>query len=193
VKTKGASAIMYKKILVAVDDTELGKTAFQTALDLASRYQAQMMLIHVLSPISDAYPDSIFITPLASGAYIGLHEELMRVYAEQWKTFEQKGIEMLQRLTQIATDQGVPTEFTQALGDTGRAICDLAQNWQSDLIVMGRRGLKGLSELFLGSVSNYVLHNAHCSLLIVQGQTAPEDQQTEDKAGEKSAEIPTAS
>ncbi len=184
---------MYKKILVAVDDTELGKTAFQTALDLASRYQAQMMLIHVLSPISDAYPDSIFITPLASGAYIGLHEELMRVYAEQWKTFEQKGIEMLQRLTQIATDQGVPTEFTQALGDTGRAICDLAQNWQSDLIVMGRRGLKGLSELFLGSVSNYVLHNAHCSLLIVQGQTAQEDQQVEDKAGEKSAEIPTAS
>ncbi|WP_448381277.1 universal stress protein [Gloeomargarita sp.] len=179
---------MYKKILVAVDDTELGKSAFQTALDLASRYQAQMMLIHVLSPISEAYPDSIFITPLASGAYVGLHEEVMRAYAEQWKNFEQKGLEMLQRLTQTATAQGIPTEFTQALGDTGRAICDLAKNWQSDLIVMGRRGLKGLSELFLGSVSNYVLHHAPCSVLVVQREHQPGD-----KAGKKSEETAATS
>jgi len=179
---------MYKKILVAVDDTELGKSAFQTALDLASRYQAQMMLIHILSPISEAYPDSIFITPLASGAYVGLHEEVMRAYAEQWKNFEQKSLEMLQRLTQTATTQGIPTEFTQALGDTGRAICDLAKSWQSDLIVMGRRGLKGLSELFLGSVSNYVLHHAPCSVLVVQ-----REHQAGDKAGKKSEETATTS
>ncbi|WP_250644953.1 universal stress protein [Parathermosynechococcus lividus] len=58
---------MYKKILVAVDDTELGESVFQTALDLALHYQAQMMLIHVLSPTSESYPDPIFTTPLASG------------------------------------------------------------------------------------------------------------------------------
>jgi len=159
---------MYKKILVAVDDTELGESVFQTALDLALHYQAQMMLIHVLSPTSESYPDPIFTTPLASGVYVGLHEEVMRAYAEQWESFEQKGLDMLRHLTQVATDKGVATEFTQALGDAGRAICDLAKDWQSDLIVVGRRGLKGLSEFFLGSVSNYVLHNAHCSVLAIQ-------------------------
>ncbi|XFA72566.1 universal stress protein [Thermosynechococcaceae cyanobacterium Okahandja] len=159
---------MYKKILVAVDDTELGELAFQTALDLALHYQAQMMLIHVLSPTNESYPDPIFTTPLASGVYVGLHEEVMRAYAEQWESFEQKGLEMLRHLTQVATDKGVATEFTQALGDAGRAICDLAKDWESDLIVMGRRGLKGLSEFFLGSVSNYVLHNAQCSVLAIQ-------------------------
>lgn len=159
---------MYKKILVAVDDSELGEQVFQAALDLAQHYQARMMLIHVLSPTNESYPDPIFTTPLASGVYVGLHEEVMRAYAEQWENFEQKGLDMLRNLTQIATEKGVPTEFTQALGDAGRAICDLAKDWESDLIVLGRRGLKGLSEFFLGSVSNYVLHNAPCSVLTVQ-------------------------
>ncbi len=33
---------------------------------------------------------------------------------------------------------------------------------------MGSRGLKGLKEMFLGSVSNYVTHHAPCSVLIVR-------------------------
>ncbi|CCQ49032.1 hypothetical protein CWATWH8502_2292 [Crocosphaera watsonii WH 8502] len=37
-----------------------------------------------------------------------------------------------------------------------------------DVIVMGHRGISGLQEFFLGSVSNYVLHHAPCSVLIVQ-------------------------
>lgn len=38
---------------------------------------------------------------------------------------------------------------------------------------MGRRGHKGLSEILLGSVSNYVVHHAPCSVLVLQGLTAP--------------------
>ena len=47
-------------------------------------------------------------------------------------------------------------------------ICKLAQEWNADLIVMGRRGHSILSELVLGSVSSYVIHRAHCSVHIVQ-------------------------
>ena len=47
-------------------------------------------------------------------------------------------------------------------------ICNAAISWQADLIIMGRRGRTGLSELFLGSVSNYVLHHAPCAVLVVQ-------------------------
>jgi nucleotide-binding universal stress UspA family protein len=46
----------------------------------------------------------------------------------------------------------------------------MAKSWQADLIVLGRRGLKGISEIFLGSVSNYIVHQALCSVLIVQHQ-----------------------
>ncbi len=40
----------------------------------------------------------------------------------------------------------------------------------ADLIVVGRRGRSGLSELILGSASNYVLHHAPCSVLTLQGK-----------------------
>lgn len=160
---------MFQRILAAVDGTDLGEQVFKEALSLAKANQSTLMLIHVLSPMNESYPDPIFTSPVATGVYMGLHEEVMKVYTEQWESFEQRGLDMLRNLTQLSMDQGVATEFTQALGDPGRAICNLAKDWPSDLIVIGRRGLKGLSELFLGSVSNYVLHHAHCSVLTIQG------------------------
>ncbi len=58
----------------------------------------------------------------------------------------------------------------QNLGDPGRIICEIARDCDADLIVMGRGNHSGLNEFFLGSVSNYVLHHAPCSVLAVQGQ-----------------------
>jgi nucleotide-binding universal stress UspA family protein len=54
------------------------------------------------------------------------------------------------------------------VGEPGRWIRDMANNWGADLVVLGRRGLKGLAEVFLGSVSSYVIHRVNCSVLIVQ-------------------------
>ena len=60
-------------------------------------------------------------------------------------------------------------EFDCRLGNPGSVICDAAREWGADLIVVGRRGYKGLTEVLLGSVSSHVVRNAHCSVLIVQG------------------------
>ncbi|NEO28803.1 MAG: universal stress protein, partial [Kamptonema sp. SIO4C4] len=35
-------------------------------------------------------------------------------------------------------------------------------------VIIGRRGRVGLSEILLGSVSNYVLHHAPCAVMVVQ-------------------------
>ncbi len=58
----------------------------------------------------------------------------------------------------------------------------MARNCGADVIVMGRRGHSGLSELILGSVSNYVLHHAPCSVLIVQYPVKPNTQSTTDQS-----------
>ncbi len=47
----------------------------------------------------------------------------------------------------------------------------MARAWSADLILVGSRGLKGLKEMFLGSVGNYVTHHAPCSALIVRTDT----------------------
>ena len=60
------------------------------------------------------------------------------------------------------------TEFRQLPGSPGRTICHLAWSWQADLIIVGNQGRSRIGELLLGSVSNYVLHHAPCSVLTVK-------------------------
>ncbi|WP_193197435.1 universal stress protein [Nostoc sp. MG11] len=156
---------MIKKILVALDRSEIGQQVFEQALALAKLTQANLMLLHVLSPEAEGSP----YVPMFSNFdyYPGLNSQSFELYQKQWDTFKNEGIQMLQFFCAQANTAGITTEFTQNLGHPGRIICNLARSWGADLIVMGRRGRSGLTELFLGSVSNYVLHHASCSVHIV--------------------------
>jgi nucleotide-binding universal stress UspA family protein len=156
---------MFKKILVALDRSEVGQKVFDQALSLAKLTQASLMLLHVLSPEEEGSP----YVPMVSNFdyYPGLSNQSFEFYQKQWETFKDKGLQMLQSYCAAANTANITTEFTQNLGNPGRIICDLARSYDADLIVMGRRGRSGLTELFLGSVSNYVLHHAHCSVHIV--------------------------
>jgi nucleotide-binding universal stress UspA family protein len=66
---------------------------------------------------------------------------------------------------------GIPTKSKCQIGHPEPLIRDLAKDWNADLIVMGRRGLSSLTEVFLSSVSNYILHHASCSILIVHEES----------------------
>ncbi|MEH2323946.1 MAG: universal stress protein [Nostoc sp.] len=156
---------MFKKILVGLDRSEIGQQVFQEALDLAKLTQASLMLLHVLSPEEEGSP----YLPMLSNLdyYPGLSSQNFELYEKQWDTFKNQGIQMLQSFCAQANTADVTTEFTQNIGNPGRIICDLASSYGADLIVIGRRGHFGLMELFLGSVSNYVLHHAPCSVHVV--------------------------
>jgi nucleotide-binding universal stress UspA family protein len=53
-------------------------------------------------------------------------------------------------------------------GDAGPALCDLARERDSSAIVMGSRGRGGIKRALLGSVSDYVVRNAHCPVVITR-------------------------
>lgn len=163
--------MMFKKILVALDRSEIGQQVFEEALGLAKLTQASLMLLHVLSPEEEGSP----YVPMLSNLdyYPGLTSQSFELYQNQWDTFKNQGIQMLQSFYAQANTAGVTTEFTQNIGNPGRIVCDLARNYDADLIVMGRRGRSGVMELFLGSVSNYVLHHAPCSVHIVHLSLTP--------------------
>ena len=57
------------------------------------------------------------------------------------------------------------------MGQAAQKICEFAQTVNADLIVIGSHGRSGLSELFLGSVSNYVSHHVSSAVLIVHHQS----------------------
>ncbi|HIK04413.1 MAG TPA: universal stress protein [Trichormus sp. M33_DOE_039] len=160
---------MYDKILVAIDQSEISQHIFDEAVFLAKATNAEMMLLHILSPLEDPYISPIFMQPDA--IYPTVPPAPTDTYIRQWEQIKQERLEWLRSLTNTATDTGVKTGFTQNMGDAGRIICEVARSWPADLIMLGRRGRAGLSEFFLGSVSNYVLHHAPCSVMVIQGKT----------------------
>ena len=162
---------MINKILIAVDRSQNNKLVFDTAVSLAKTTGADLMLLHILSRKESEHP----IAPTYT--YYPIIEEVnYETYQKEYAKYQQHGLEFLKNLTEEATAAGVSTEYTQLAGNPGRMICELANNWSADLIIVGSRGLKGLKEMFLGSVSNYVTHHAPCSVLIVRNSvdTKPE-------------------
>jgi nucleotide-binding universal stress UspA family protein len=169
---------MFHKILVALDNSQISQDIFEQALFLAKASKAEMMLLHVLSPLEDPFINPIFLQP--ETIYPTLHTETINQYIQAWDQLKENRLNWMRSLTQTATDAGVKTEFTQNVGDPGRLICELALSWNADLIIVGRRGRTGISEIFLGSVSNYVLHHAYCSVLTIQGLTSSTIPNTEN-------------
>ncbi|OKH50321.1 universal stress protein UspA [Calothrix sp. HK-06] len=157
---------MFKKILVAIDCSKFSKRVFEEALLQAKSNAASLMILHVLSPDESGCPDT---SGLLNTYYYSETDTTATEHCQQmWDRFSKKALEMLKAKAAEATVAGINVEFTQKLGSPGQTICEVALDWEADLIVIGRRGHSSLDELFLGSVSNYVLHNAPCSVLTVQ-------------------------
>ena len=72
----------------------------------------------------------------------------------------------------MAIAAGVKAKYAQLNGVPGPVICEVADNWSANLIIVGKRRLKGLYKIFLGSVSNYITHHAPCSVLIMHGSNS---------------------
>lgn len=154
--------VRYRKILVAIDHSPQAEVVLEQALELAKKEEASLMLFYSLP-----YENQ------AAGSYADMFgRELINYSGEvqaQLKKERQEACEWLASCCQMTTAQGVPTEWDVKVGDAGGAIVELTQAWNADLVVLGRRGRRGLAEIVLGSVSNYVVHHAPCSVLVVQG------------------------
>lgn len=154
---------MIDKILIALDYSDNKETVFDTAVSLAKTTGANLMLLHVLAEDEPGFP----VIPSYT-YYPVLDDYDYKLYQKKLEDYKQRGIDFLQKKAQAAKMAGINTEITQSAGNPGRSICELANTWSADLILVGSRGLKGIKEMFLGSVSNYVTHHAPCSVLIVR-------------------------
>lgn len=155
----------FHKILVAIDDSELCKSVFAQALELAGANGASLMLLNCLRVEMIAEPIVSTSLDIVNAQMLNTDYQVQQIQMERQKQEMQA---VLQHYCQTATSFGVPTEFDFTIGEAGQSLCETAESWGADLIVMGRRGRKGLTEALLGSASNYVLHNAPCSVLVIQ-------------------------
>jgi nucleotide-binding universal stress UspA family protein len=155
---------MFHKILAAIDGSDASHDVFKTALDIAKADKSNLLILHILS--FEEQNNLSISMPTGLEYFQATDSDRLKIYLEKWQTYEQQSLDLLKSLADRATASGVITEFHQIPGSPGRQICEFAQSADVDLIVMGHRGISGLNELLIGSVSNYVLHHAPCSVLM---------------------------
>ena len=148
---------MIKKILVAIDGSEQSDKALDFALDLAVLCSAEIVLINVLSPSLLSYVDnSRMVVPNVDYSKFlkqirTPHEKLLSKALDKAKKF-QETLKVSKKLV-----EGRPAE----------KIVETAKKGMFDLIVIGSRGLSGIKEIFLGSVSDRVADKAQCPVPFV--------------------------
>ncbi|NER08564.1 MAG: universal stress protein [Okeania sp. SIO3C4] len=154
-----------RRILAALDASGQGEAIFETALRLAQQQQAQLLLFHCL-PLDNQ--------DLSAGSYSDIYGQNLvnfsRALQEQLEEQLEATRKWLTAYSDRAQQAGISTDWDWKVGDPGRRIHERARHWSADLIVVGRRGRTGLAELLMGSVSNYVVHHATCSVMVVQGE-----------------------
>jgi nucleotide-binding universal stress UspA family protein len=158
---------MLNKILITLGDDSAAEIILQHGLTMATKFDAEVMLLHVLNPLQ-SHGFNVAGSPLLGGILPILNDEAIKKYTEEWQVYEKESMERLQSYQQQAIDRGLRTQIRQSFGDSAPMICTAAKEWSADLIVIGRNQKPNLTEIFLGSTSSYVLHHASCSVFIVQ-------------------------
>jgi len=158
--------MILQKILIATGDAPESSQILKSGLIMAEKFNTKILLLHVLNQTQNSF--ETMGNQLMGASYPMMNELAVQQYQQEWQDREQRGMERLQSYAAQAKEYQIEAETSQDFGDSGAMICKIAKNWSADLIVMGRNQKSALSEFFLGSTSNYVLHHAYCSVMVIQ-------------------------
>ncbi len=138
----------YQKMLVAIDLTEEAPQVLEKAKAMQEAHGAELLLVHVVEPVGYAYGGDI---PMD---LTELQDQLDKAAREQ--------------LTKYGEQYGIPEDSqVVTVGRPESEIHRLAKEHDSDLVIVGSHGRKGL-QLLLGSTANGVLHGTVCDVLAIK-------------------------
>lgn len=161
---------MFQRIVVALDRSHSSRSVLEEAIALG-RSTTRFNLVTVMQPMEVDYADPGYLG--MDGMHGAWTTELYQSRIASWQQHQQEIEHWLRSQVAYLHRQHLRADYACPVGSAGSTLCEIATNWKADLIIMGRRGRSGFSELLLGSVSNYVMHHAPCSVLTVQGIEQP--------------------
>jgi nucleotide-binding universal stress UspA family protein len=142
----------FKKILVPVDFSGHSARALEYALGLARHFESRIYLLH-------SYP--VHVRRIAAYGMM-VPEDFERECREAATLHLHKWVEKV-------SAEGVAVEAIVTPTFASEAIVKQAEQIGADLIVMGTRGLAGVSHVLLGSVAERTIRHAPCPVMTVRG------------------------
>jgi nucleotide-binding universal stress UspA family protein len=155
---------LFEKILVPLDGSEHSLRALQIAIQIAKRFDGKITLLHVYSvgvrPI--VMPEPTTLTP--PSVPIMAPADFSKVVEAARKA----GNTILANGENKVKAEGIQVETLLKEGHTVQGTLKTARDSEFNLIVMGARGISKIREMLLGSVSDGVIRNAPCPVLVTK-------------------------
>lgn len=147
---------MINKILVPVDGSKNSMKALEMGLEMAGKYDSKLVVLSVAAQKS-----------IGDVVLVGLKEEreFVRETVNEAMSGAKSALEAAENLVAAAK---IETEYVAKVGEPADVILAEALDKEADCIVMGCRGLSGLQQFLLGSVSNKVVNSANIPVLVVK-------------------------
>ena len=136
---------MFKTVLFPIDQSRESRQAADTVAEVVKVHHSRLVILSVVEtpdPEEPAPADSEMASPEAIA-------------------------ELLKTAKTLFADQGIDAELIEREGKPAFTICDVADELDADLIIMGCRGLGLTEEGAAESVTNRVINLSPCPVLIV--------------------------
>ncbi|QEH33781.1 Putative universal stress protein [Aquisphaera giovannonii] len=145
--------IEIRRILVPTDFSEHSRHALEYACSLAERFEAELILLHVLSEIVPAGPEPLLMPVMPP---------------EFYEESEARARESL--AGSLRPEWGRPAGVKSAVcwGSPVESIVEYAAEHAANLIVIATHGRTGLSHVLLGSVAERIVREACCPVLTIR-------------------------
>lgn len=155
-----------RTILVPTDFSADAQHALNWALGIASQSRARVLVLHAIPPWD----------------YSVLMRDASFSPADLEATLQMDAEEKAQAVVDGVETHDIPISTHISIGEPFATICQVAEQEQVDLIVMGSHGRTGLAHVLLGSIAERVVRHASCPVLVVR-----------DRAKASSSVSPTSS
>jgi nucleotide-binding universal stress UspA family protein len=142
-------AVVFRRILVAVDGEPIAAHAVDIAAELARQAGAELAFIHVIDPA------------LVNAADTGLQPQMLVASAKE------EARKLIADLRKHLSETLAVLEFIQ-IGSAASEIVSAARDWPADLVVIGSHGRGGLKRALMGSVAEAVMRQAPCPVLVAR-------------------------
>lgn len=145
---------MFNRILVPQDGSDLAKQAIGPAIEIAQKFGSTIVLARAVHITYGAMGDAYMATP--------------DLYNDLFTQAQSEAQANLQEVSAQIEAAGVKVETALMEGEPARALTDLEESAQIDLVVMSTHGRSGLARFVYGSTAEQVLRHGSKPVLLIR-------------------------
>lgn len=148
---------LFRRILVPIDDTPLSAKTMHYAFSVAERFGAKVTVLYVrnenrVANVADARRDE-------------------QEFEYELNTVRQTALQTLSERAHSLPADSVSADVRT--GDPIGCIVEAAREHKADLLIMGTHGRDSLSDRLFGSITERVLRDSDCPLLVIREDPPP--------------------